>query len=423
VVGCGLAVLGVASYIHIAVANRMLNPTGQASISILWALVFSIGIGVFWPIEQEVGRLVSARAVSGDGARPVMRTAGLLGGGLLGALILVLALASGPIADRLFDGDRSMVFALCGAFAGLAAGYLTRGVLSGRGRFGWYGTQLAVDGGLRIVLAAALGLAGVRSPLAFALILSVAPLVSVLITLPPVLRELGPGTPAPIGSVFRGVGLLLTSSVLSQVIVNIGVINLKLLDPAKTTITAALLAAVIVARVPLFVFASLQASLLPALSRAVTTADIAGYRRLLGRALGVVCLLAIVGGVPAVLLGPWLLPRVFSVAPVLHHGDFAWLAVAVLAYMAAIVVGQAVIARGRHAAQALGWLAGTIALVAVTLGPGDARMRVEIAFAVGSFVVIPVLAPFAWLRGLAVGSVTAEPMVATAAGTVDRSTE
>jgi hypothetical protein len=413
-VGGGLAVLGVASYIHIAVANRLLDSAGQSSISVLWALVFSIGIGLFWPIEQEVGRLVTARTVSGDGVAPVMRTAGLIGGGLLGTLIVVLAVASGPIADRLFDGDRGMVFALCGAFVGLAAGYLTRGVLSGRGRFGWYGIQLAVDGGLRIVLAAGLGLAGVRSALAFALILTVAPLVSVVLTLPPVLRELGPGTPATVGAVCRGIGLLLTSSVLSQAIVNIGVINLKLLEPGETRYTAALLSAVIVARVPLFVFASLQASLLPALTRAITTGDVPGYRRLLTRALGVVCLLGVAGGVPAVALGPWLLPRVFSVPNVLDHADFAWLAAGTLAYMAAIVVGQAVIARGRHATQALGWLVGTVVLLAITLGPGDARTRVEIAFAVGSLMVVPVLVPFAWSSRGAESASAREPVVAAA---------
>ena len=37
----------------------------------------------------------------------------------------------------LFDGDRGMVLALGGAFTGLAAEHLTRGVLSGLGRFGW----------------------------------------------------------------------------------------------------------------------------------------------------------------------------------------------------------------------------------------------------------------------------------------------
>jgi O-antigen/teichoic acid export membrane protein len=381
---------------------------------VLWSLVFSIGIGLFLPVEQEVSRLVAARAVAGEGVAPVLRAAGLLAGGLLALLLAVLGLAAGPIADRLFDGDRAMVLALCGAFVGLAAEHLTRGVLSGLGRFGWYGTQLAVDGALRIAIAAGLGLAGVRSPVAYALILAVAPLASVALTLPGVLRDLRPGASVAMRTLCRGLGLLLASNVLMQVVVNIGVINVKLLSPGDTAFAGALLSALVLARVPLFVFASLQASLLPALTRALAVGDIPAYRRLLVRAVGVVCLLGVVGGVPAVAFGPELVRLLFGQRDVLGRVDFAWLAAGTLAYMVASVVGPAVVARGRHAAQTLGWLVGTAVLVAVTLGPGEVRLRVELAFAIGSFAVIPVLVPFAWSRHAHAVAQEPEPVVVAA---------
>jgi O-antigen/teichoic acid export membrane protein len=411
VVGCGLAVLGLASYVHLAVAGHALSAAAYSSVSVLWSLVFSIGIGLFLPVEQEVSRLVAARAVAGVGVAPVLRTAGMLAGGVLAVLLAVLALAAGPLADRLFEGDRSMVLALGGAFAGLAAGYLTRGVLSGLGRFGWYGTQLAVDGGLRIAIAAGLGLAGVRSPLAYALILAFAPLASVALTLVGVLRDLHPGPPVALRTLFRGLGLLLASNVLMQVVVNIGVINVKLLSPGDAAFAGALLSALVLARVPLFVFASLQASLLPALTRAIAVSDIPTYRRLLIRSVAVVCLLGVVGGVPAVAFGPELVRLLFGQPDVLGRVDFAWLAAGTLAYMVASVVGPAVVARGRHAAQTLGWLVGTAVLIAVTLGPGDVRLRVELAFAVGSFAVVPVLAPFAWSRHAPPVAPELEPVV------------
>jgi O-antigen/teichoic acid export membrane protein len=417
VVGCGLAVLGLASYVHLAVAGHALSTASYSSVSVLWSLVFSIGIGLFLPVEQEVSRLVAARAVAGDGVAPVLRTAAMLAGGLLALLLAVLGLAAGPIADLLFDGDRLMVLALGGAFAGLAAEHLTRGVLSGLGRFGWYGTQLAVDGGLRIAIAGGMGLAGVRSPLAYALVLAVAPLASVALTLAGVLRDLHPGAPVALRTLCRGLGLLLASNVLMQVVVNIGVINVKLLSPGDTAFAGALLSALVLARVPLFVFASLQASLLPALTRAIAVGDIPAYRRLLVRSVGVVCLLGIVGGVPAVAFGPKLVRLLFGVPDVLDRVDFAWLAAGTLAYMVASVVGPAVVARGRHAAQTLAWLVGTALLVAVTLGPGDVRLRVELAFAIGSFAVIPVLAPFAWSRHAPVVESTPEPVAVAARST------
>jgi O-antigen/teichoic acid export membrane protein len=413
VVGCGLAVLGLASYVHLAVAGHALSgaPAAYSAVSVLWALVFSVGIGLFLPVEQEVSRLVAARSVAGEGVAPVLRTAALLAGGLLLLLVAILGVAAGPIADRLFEGDRLMVVALCGALAGLAAEHLTRGVLSGLGRFGWYGTQLGVDGALRMAMAAGLGLAGVRSPLAYALILAVAPLASVALTLPAVLRDLGPGAPVALRTLFQGLGLLLASNVLMQVIINIGVINVKLLSPGDTAFAGSLLNALQLARIPLFVFASLQASLLPALTRAIAAGDIPGYRRVLIRAVGVVILLGVVGGVPAVALGPDLVPLLFSQPDVLGRAGFAWLAAGTLAYMVASVIGPAVVARGRHAAQTLGWLVGTAVLVAVTLGPGDVRLRVELAFAIGSFVVVPVLAPFAWSRHAPTPMSEAEPVV------------
>jgi O-antigen/teichoic acid export membrane protein len=294
---------------------------------------------------------------------------------------------------------------------GLAAGYLTRGVLSGLGRFGWYGAQLGIDGGLRIAMAAGLGLAGVRSPLAYALILAVAPLVSVALTLPGVLRDLRPGAPVALRALCQGLGLLLASNLLMQVIVNIGVINVKLLSPGDTAFAGSLLNALVLARVPLFVFASLQASLLPALTRAIAAGDIPAYRRLLVRSVGMVTLLGVVGGVPAVAFGPQLVRLLFGKPDVLGRLGFAWLAAGTLAYMVASVVGPAVLARGRHAAQTLGWLVGTAVLVAITLGPGDVRLRVELAFAFGSVAVIPVLAPFAWSRHAPVVTSVPEPVV------------
>jgi hypothetical protein len=116
------------------------------------------------------------------------------------------------------------------------------------------------------------------------------------------------------------------------------------------------------------------------------------------RALVVVSLLGVGGAVPAIALGPWLVRVLFDATDVLTRVDFAWLAAGTVAYMVALVLGQAVVARGWHGSQALGWLAGAVVLTAITLGPGDVRLRVELAFAVGSAAVVPILLPFAWRR-------------------------
>lgn len=406
-VASGLVVLGGASYVHLSVASHLMNDAHYSAMSVVWSIVFSIGIGLFMPIEQEITRIVAARRGKGgqagqpvDGASEILRRGVMLAFGLLAVILVLLVVFAHTIADKLFDGNMSLVWALGGALAALACAHPTRGVLAGSGAFGWYGAQLGIDGGLRVVLAAGLGLADVRSPLAYALILTIAPVLSVVATLPAVLRLVRPGRSISWAELTGGLGLLLVSSLLAQLVVNIGVVNVKILAPADKALAGALLSAIVLARVPLFVFASLQASLLPGLSNAIAHGDRAGFRGLLTRALGLVALLGLGGGIPAVALGPWLMTLLFNKGGVLDRLDFLWFAAGTVAYMVALVYGQAVQSLGRHRYQTLAWIVGTIALILITVGPGGVKVRVEAAYAVGSVVTA---------LGLALATLLAKP--------------
>ncbi|MFI6583695.1 lipopolysaccharide biosynthesis protein [Embleya sp. NPDC050493] len=386
-VGAGMVVLGGASYIHLAIAGHSLNPDDMSGVSVLWTIIFSIGLGLFFPVEQEITRIVAARAAAGSGTAPVLWRGSMLAGGLLLAVLALLAGASGPMADRLFDGDRQLLIALGGAFLGLTVVSVTRGILAGHGAFVAYGTQLALDGGLRIVLAVALGVSGSSSPLLFSLILTVAPILAMSATLPPVLRAARPGPTLAWRELYRGLGLLIVSTLLAQLMVNTAVLSVKLFEPEQTALVTALLSALILARVPLFVFGSLQASLLPGLSRTFTDGDRRTFRGLVLRACLVVTALGVAGGLGATVFGPWII-RVFFNAPegVLGASDFAWFSAGTLCYMLAMVLGQGVMAMNRHRGQLVAWVGGTVVLVAITCAPGDIRLRVEIAFAAATAV-------------------------------------
>ncbi|TCC00625.1 polysaccharide biosynthesis protein [Micromonospora zingiberis] len=390
-VGAGLALVGLASYVHLAVAGHTLTAADYSSLSVLWSIVFTVGIGVFLPVEQEVARLVAARRTRGLPPGPVLARGAAVAAAVLSLLLLVIAVARDALADRLFAGDRAMVAALAGALAALALAHTTRGVLSGLRQFGWYGSQLGVDGGLRIGLVAALAVAGVDSPVAYALVLVGAPLLAVALTAVPVTRAVGGGAVVPWPPLLRGLALLTAASLLSQVVVNVGVINVRLLAPADVATAGALLSALVLVRIPLFVFGSMQAALLPGLSTAAATDDEAAFGGLLRRALAVVTALGVGGGVLAVLLGPWLVRVLFDAPEILGHGDFAWLALATLAYLWAMVLGQALLARDRHHAQALAWSLGVAALAAATLAPLPVALRVELGYTVGSVVVTAVM--------------------------------
>lgn len=74
-VGGGLALLGAASYVHLGVAGHQLNASDYSSLSVLWSIVFTVGLGLFMPIEQEVARLVATRRTDGLPRGPCWRAA------------------------------------------------------------------------------------------------------------------------------------------------------------------------------------------------------------------------------------------------------------------------------------------------------------------------------------------------------------
>jgi O-antigen/teichoic acid export membrane protein len=394
-VGAGTAVLGLASYVQLAAAGRNLTAGRMAGVSVLWTLVFSVGLGLFFPVEQEVTRLVAARVVTGTGLGPAVRRGAAASLGQLVCVCVPLAVFRDGLAGRLFDGDTALVGALAGAFAALSVAHVTRGVLAGTGAFTAYGTQLALDGLLRVAGSLALAAAGVHRALPYAALLTVPTLVSVAVTLPRVCRAaraLGPGGPVlPWRELRTGLLALVPATLLAQLLVNVSVVSVKLLAPHDTAFVTALLSAVVLARVPLFVFGSLQASLLRGLSEAAAAGAAAAHRRLLLRAAGLTALLGGTGGLLAVALGPWLVPRLFGSPGVLRWTDFAWLSAGTLCYMLASVLGQALQTTGGHRRQLLAWTAGTAALLAVTFSPIPIRDRVETAYAAGAAITAAML--------------------------------
>ncbi|GCD94309.1 lipopolysaccharide biosynthesis protein [Embleya hyalina] len=392
-VGAGTAVVGAASYIHLAVAGHTLDADDMSGVSVLWTIIFSVGLGLFFPVEQEIARIVAARSVEGEGAGPVLRRGTVLACGMLAVVVAVIAAASGPLADKLFDGDKTLLTALAGALAGLVAVSVTRGTLAGLKMFKAYGASLALDGGLRIVFAVGLGVTGTRSPLMFSLVLTVAPLLATLIIAVPVLRAARPGRQVAWRELCGGLSLLVVSTLLAQMVVNMAVINVKLLEPEATALINALLSALILARVPLFVFGALQASLLPGLASIYASGDLAGFRNLMKRGALLVTALGVAGGLVATALGPWLVTILFD-APknVLDYADFFWFSAGTICYMLAMVLGQGLMTMARHRFQLVAWIVGTAVLLGVTFLPGDIKLRVEIAYAAGSFAVALVMA-------------------------------
>ncbi len=398
-VGAGLAVFGLATYGFLAAAGRGLPAGDFSSLSVMWTVLNAAGIGLFVPFEQELSRRTAVARATGTANAAALRHALRAAAALLGAVAVVAAALVHPIAQHLFAGRASLVVLLVAAMAGMAASYVARGLLSGNGRFGRYGAQLAVDGVLRMAAAGTLAVAGVHGAGPYAAILVCSPVAAVLLTTPPPRRLLTPGPAAPYAGATAALATLVVASALSQALANAGPVIVQLLaGPGESTAAGRFTAALVVARVPLFAFAAVQAVLLPGLAAFVGAGDGPGLRR---RA-RVVALwtgsLGALGTVAVWLLGPWVVRLLFGPAFAAGRGIITAIAASGAAFMLAQVAAQVLLALGDERLVVLGWATGVVALVAASFWHAPIDERGAAALVVGAAVALVVLGGVALMR-------------------------
>ena len=396
-VGAGLLISGLSSYGFLAIASHALDDAEFAPLSLLWSVTFVLAPGFFLPIEQEVGRALAHRRGLGQGGLPVIRRAGVLSVSLLLMVSTVVLLLSPLIVDRLFKGRWSLLVALLVAFVGFAAGHFLRGTLSGTNSFGPYGLYMATDGVLRVTACAALALAGVAYVGPYGLAVALPPMLALGAAVPGVRRDvlLEPGPEASWSEITPNLGWLLAGSVLAQTLVNAGPLATGLLadgSAAQDELVADFFKGVLLARVPLFLFQAVQASLLPKLARLAARGAYVEFRDGFRKLMLVVIALGAAGTIGAFTIGPAVVDVAFDAQ--LSHRTLGLVALASALYMVALAIAQAVIALHGHAKLALGWLLGVVGFTVVTaVASDDLLLRVELGLVAGSTVA---LIYFAW---------------------------
>ena len=121
-----------------------------------------------------------------------------------------------------------------------------------------------------------------------------------------------------------------------------------------------------IARIPLFLFQAVQASLLPKLSGLASSGQLGDFRSGLRRLLVAVAGLAVVGTIVGAVLGPFVVDTMFPGSD-LGARTMGLLAAGAGLYMLAMACAQALIALGGHADQAAGWFLGCVALAITVL--------------------------------------------------------
>jgi hypothetical protein len=367
----------VSGYLVLFVAARSLGAERFDIFAVYWSAFFAL-TGIVGGLMHESTRAVHAGLAGArpDGARPVVAAAGI------GAIVAVVVLASSPLwAERLVPEHTGLgVGLLAAAIASFTLQAALSGALSGDGRWGLYGTLLAVDAALRLavaVVATALGL-----PEVGLLVATVCGSITwmLLVALSPTCRRTlslrADVTMRPF--LVRAGQAMVAASATAVLVVGFPVLLKATAVGEDARVLGCLILAVTLTRAPLLVpLTSFQNAIVVHFAERRP----AGVRALLLPVLGVLGVAA-VGAGAAWLVGPPIL-AFMGEGFAMPGSQLAGLTLASGATAALFLSGSAALAHERHGAYVLGWWAATIAAVALLLLPLDLPTRTTVALMAG----------------------------------------
>ena len=200
------------------------------------------------------------------------------------------------------------------------------------------------------------------------------------------------GPAAEFSEITPNLSWLLLGSVMAAALVNAGPLGVDVLaHSGEAEKVTAFGNGVLLARIPLFLFQAVQASLLPRLARLAAKGDLTEFVEGLALLLKIVIGVALLGTAGAYVLGPWALDIMYDGG--LDRRTLTLLALASGLYMLCIAIAQAVIALRGHRWVAIGWLSAVVAFLVLTkFSSDDLYLRVEIGLVAGSTTALIVFA-------------------------------
>ncbi|MDQ1520532.1 MAG: hypothetical protein QOI55_1605, partial [Actinomycetota bacterium] len=263
--------------------------------------------------------------------------------------------------------------------------HMTRGTLSGNGRFGAYGVMHGSEGIVRLLACGALVVLGVSTPGAYGLALALPPFAAVAISLRGQHGLLEPGPSAPYSELSNALGWLLLGSVLAQALSYAAFLGATLLATAdQKDLVGKFIAGLFIARIPILLFQAVQAALLPKLAAHAGAGRHDDFRSGLRKLLTVVLVVGALGIVGGFAFGSSAGRLLFGSKFILGSRDLGLLAVGSAAFILALTLAQGLIALRGYRAAAMSWVAGIGTFVVTTALGHDLLLRVELGFAFGS---------------------------------------
>jgi O-antigen/teichoic acid export membrane protein len=302
------------------------------------------------------------------------------------ALATIILSVTTDVIDGLFEGFAGLVVCLIIALFTYCFQHVTRGTLSGNGRFRPYGMILGAEGIIRFVPVVALAAAGVSNPVWYGLCLAIPPLLGSLVSLIGQHGLLAPGPSAPWSELSANLGFLLGGSLLAQTLSYAPFIGAQVLaTPAEKAAVADFVVGLFLARIPILLFQAVQAALLPKLAHLAGSGQHDDFRTGVRKLVLVVVGIAVIGVVAAATLGPAVGEILFGSKFTLGNVDLALLAAGSGLFIVALTLAQALIALLGHAKALVAWSIGLAMFVVVTaVAGGDLFRRVEVGYIAGT---------------------------------------
>jgi len=381
------SVIAAASSLLISwIAARVLTPAETAQFLVFWGVLFAI-YGSLSGIQAETTRALSSIRLQGHPAHgPSALLAGLLVGG--GAAVLV-ALTSIFWSERLLPAGHPWTVLAVVIAAVLYAGHATiAGASAGLGYWSTYSALMASESMTRLIAAVAAASLGSLIGLQYACLAAGTVWLAFLLGSPRARLAVQTRTDVPLVRQLRNHGYaVISAAATAALLVGYPVIFAATSSLAQVQQSAGILLAVQLTRAPILI--PLQAFQGVAIGTFVAQRE-RGAASLIRPVLAIATIAAF-GAVLAWLTGPWIMTTLFGDSYTVSAALLAALTGAGGAVAVLTLTGSAALAANLHRSFMAGWVASTVAAIALlVVVPGGTEVRVAASLCVAPLIGISI---------------------------------
>jgi O-antigen/teichoic acid export membrane protein len=420
ILSIGIASTGIFTFLYLATASHVLDPSSYSRISLCWAVMFVILSVIYRPIEQLLSRMIADRRARGLHGHP-LRIPAAIQFGFASLFLIAALLLRHDIEHGMFDGSSELYWILVVGVMAYAASYFARGWLAGHQRFALYGGLVFLESTSRFLFALAVAVGIGSGQGAVGLGMAVAPFVS-LSVIPFAFSRLRVRAPAdlPVADAARegpahaeieeaaadlslkhgaGFAVSVVGIMLSeQTLMNAGVLIVAARSAGAAGLTTGLTGFVfnvmLIVRAPLQLFQAIQTSILPHLAGLEARESAEEFGRAIRLTITVIGGFAGAVALGLLAIGPFAMTTLLGNKG-FHYGRFglALVGAGMGLHLISGTLNQAALARGRARLAAIAWLcaAALFVLFVVTPTISSDVTRVEVGYFGGTLVLCGLL--------------------------------